>query len=209
MKAKFIIITPAYNCREKISRTLFSVIGQTYKNWKMIILDDMSSDGTREYIEEFINQHAPNLDFTIKKRTEKYGEVRNTVEETANLHPEDIVVRLDAGDWLTDLGCFEILKSIYEKYDPAVVWTAHRWAFTDYNISGQIDGNISLYNQPWKTSHLKTFRVKDFLGINPKNFLDNEGNYIMIACDQAVFLPMLERARRNKRPLIFRAFHQR
>ena len=50
---------------------------------------------------------------------------------------------------------------------------------------------------------MKTFRVKDFLGLNEKNFKDKEGEWIMIACDQAVFLPMMERARRKNRPLIF------
>ena len=39
--------------------------------------------------------------------------------------------------------------------------------------------------------------------INHKNFLDPNGNYIMIACDQAVFLPMMENARNNQRKLIF------
>ena len=50
---------------------------------------------------------------------------------------------------------------------------------------------------------MKTFRVKDFLGLNEKNFKDKEGEWIMIACDQAVFLPMMERARLKNRPLIF------
>tara|TARA_A100001015_G_scaffold319964_1_gene444688 strand:+ start:1017 stop:1745 length:729 start_codon:yes stop_codon:yes gene_type:complete len=200
---KFKILTPAYNCQEKIINTAYSLIGQTYKNWDWIICDDMSTDNTAEVSLELMKKNGLSEKCQIISRKEKYGEVRNTHEETIKLEDNCVVVRLDAGDWLTDLGCLEYLKMVYEKYDPAVVWTAHRWAFTDYNISGQIDQSISLYDQPWKSSHLKTFRVKDFKKLNPKNFLDDNGDYIMIACDQAVFLPLMEKARRNGRPLIF------
>jgi glycosyltransferase involved in cell wall biosynthesis len=198
----FHIITPAYNCQDDIKQTLWSVFGQTYKNWHMTIIDDMSTDDTANVVNEFSKQHGFENKVSLISRNEKYGEVRNTLDICKNLPGETIVIRLDAGDWLTDLGCFRILKEIYERFDPAVLWTSHRWAWSNKNISGPINPHISLYKQPWRSSHLKTFKVKDFRGLNPENFFDSDGNYIMIACDQAVFLPMMERARRNQRPLI-------
>lgn len=199
----FKIITPAYNCSLKIEKTIRSVACQDYDDWHMTIIDDVSSDDTFDKINFLIKKYEISKKVTVKKRTRKYGEVENTISEVSTMKDTDIVVRLDAGDWLTDLGCFHYLNLIYKKYDPAVVWTAHRWSYTDQNISGEIDYNISIYKQPWRSSHLKTFRVRDFLGLNKKNFLDEDGNYIMIACDQAIFLPMMERARINNRPLIF------
>ena len=200
---RLVVVTPAYNCEKTIERTLFSIAGQTYKNWKMIIIDDMSTDKTRNVIQDFVNRNKLNDKIEIISREEKFGETRNTWDVCNNLDLKDIVVRVDASDFITDLGCFEFINALYEKYDPAVLWTAHRWAFTDHNISGPIDPKTSVYEQPWKSSHMKTFRVKDFLGINEKNFKDDDGNWIMIGCDQAVFLPMMERARRRGRKLIF------
>lgn len=209
---KFTVLTPAYNCKNKIDRTLWSVFGQTHENWHMLVLDDMSTDGTAVYIRDFAKKHGFGDKVTVKQRAEKYGETRNTYEECRLLDDEDVVIRLDAGDYLTDLGCFEILDREYKTHNPAVIWTNQRWTLEPvykdgelkpFNLSGPIDINTSFYEQPWKTSHLKTFRVKDFKGINPKNFKDDEGNWIMIACDQAVFLPMLERARLRKRPLMY------
>jgi len=199
---KFHILIPAYNCSKEIEQTLWSVFGQAYSDWSMTVIDDVSTDGTGKSVESFVKKHGFEDRVRVIRRTEKFGEVRNTLDICGVLGDDVVVVRLDAGDWLTDLGCLKILHEIYSGLDPAVAWTAHRWAWTGKNISGPIDPNVSLYAQPWKSSHLKTFRVKDFRGLNPRNFLDDEGNHIVIACDQAIFLPMMERARRRRRPLV-------
>tara|TARA_R110002073_G_scaffold119196_2_gene260207 strand:+ start:941 stop:1675 length:735 start_codon:yes stop_codon:yes gene_type:complete len=203
MATKFKIITPAYNCAKAIKTTLYSIIGQTYNNWEMIVLDDMSTDDTAKVVKDLAVSLGIEDQVFVKTRTEKYGEVRNTVEEVSLCGDDDVIVRLDAGDFITDLGCLQILDYFYAEHNPAVLWTNHRWRFTDTNISGPIDPEVSFYEQPWRTSHLKTFRASDFKGLNHANFLDSNGEYIMLACDQAVFLPMLERARLNKRPLMY------
>ena len=199
----FKIITPAFNCQEEIETTLYSVAGQAYKDWQMIVIDDVSTDTTGAVVKDFAERNGLSEKIKVIRRETKFGEVRNTIEETQKLDDGDVVIRLDAGDWLTDLGCLEYLNMIYHNHDPAVLWTAHRWAYTDHNISGPIDPKVSVYDQPWKSSHLKTFRVSEFRDLNPKNFRDQDGEYIMIGCDQAVFLPMMERARRRERPLIY------
>ena len=47
------IITPAYNCENYISESIDSVLSQTYGNWEMIIVNDKSTDKTREIIENY------------------------------------------------------------------------------------------------------------------------------------------------------------
>ncbi|WP_405605362.1 glycosyltransferase family 2 protein [Polaribacter sp. Asnod1-A03] len=48
------IITPNYNSEKFISQTINSVLNQTYKNWEMIIVDDVSNDDSVEIIESYI-----------------------------------------------------------------------------------------------------------------------------------------------------------
>ena len=199
----FHVITPAYNCKDDIETTLWSVVGQTYKNWSMTVIDDVSNDGTGEFVKNFVKSIGFDKKIKVIRRSEKFGEVQNTLEVCSRLDHDVVVVRLDAGDWLTDLGCFEILRRVYEQNNPAVLWTAHRWAWTNQNISGPIDPQVSVYEQDWRSSHLKTFRVREIKGLNTRNFKDEDGNFIMIACDQAIFLPMMERVRREGRSLVF------
>ena len=47
------IITPTYNCGNFIGETIESVINQTYKNWEMIIVDDCSTDNTKEIVDNY------------------------------------------------------------------------------------------------------------------------------------------------------------
>ena len=62
----FSIVIPAYNCKQYIRDAIDSVINQSCKNWELIIVDDMSTDGTyedvREYIDPFNNIRLVRMD---------------------------------------------------------------------------------------------------------------------------------------------------
>lgn len=47
------VITPAYNAAGVIKETMNSVLSQTYTNWEMLIVDDCSTDRTRDIIREY------------------------------------------------------------------------------------------------------------------------------------------------------------
>ena len=48
------IITPAFNCASTIKGTFDSVLSQTYENWEWIIVDDCSSDGSFQFIQDLV-----------------------------------------------------------------------------------------------------------------------------------------------------------
>lgn len=47
------IITPSYKSERFISQTIESILAQTYQNWEMIIVDDVSPDNSNNIIEEY------------------------------------------------------------------------------------------------------------------------------------------------------------
>lgn len=56
---RFSIIIPNYNSEKWIKRLLDSIKNQTYKDYELIIVDDMSTDGSLEIIKDYDVIHNP------------------------------------------------------------------------------------------------------------------------------------------------------
>ena len=52
------VVLPTYNRKAQLGDTIKSVLEQTHKNWELIIVDDGSTDGTDEYINEWLEKDA-------------------------------------------------------------------------------------------------------------------------------------------------------
>lgn len=55
-KSKVSIIIPTYNCEEFIAEAIDSVLEQTYMNKEIIVIDDGSSDNTKEVLKKYEGQ---------------------------------------------------------------------------------------------------------------------------------------------------------
>ena len=52
------IITPTYNCGKFIAETIDTVISQSYSEWEMVIVDDCSTDNTKEIVDAYIEKDS-------------------------------------------------------------------------------------------------------------------------------------------------------
>lgn len=199
---RFVFVAPMYNASETLDQMLHSVVGQSYKNWRLILIDDVSSEThalkQRETLMRFLNLDM-NLDDKIDVvwNTEKKWEVANVLHGISMCEDDDIVCRIDADDWLVDLDALTYLNAIYNQTQADCLWTAHRWAFTDKNISGPLPAGEDPYKHPWVSSHLKTFRKRLLNGVSDANYRGEDGNYIRRAGDQAIMLPVLHNSQRR------------
>jgi len=200
---KFVFVVPYYNCQGDILKTVYSVMAQSYDDWRIILINDMSTDrGPQDITQLVVKDMSPDMirRFTLVDNSEKHGEVRNTLEAIKTIEDDEVVCRLDGGDWLVDNDLLWILNQQYLNPKLAVAWTAHRWGYSATNISGKMNldhlqvQNPTVYQHRWVSSHLKTFRCKHLRTVPYKNFLTDGGEHIMIACDQAVFLPMMHKS---------------
>ena len=73
--SKVDIILPTFNCDKYIEETINSVINQTLKEWKLIIIDDASKDNTINLINKFLKDDRINL--VILKKNKGAGFCRN------------------------------------------------------------------------------------------------------------------------------------
>lgn len=116
------IVTPAYNAERYISKTIDSVINQTYTNWEMLIVDDCSIDNTKYIIKEYSTK-----DHRIRIITmpENVG-VANARNEAIKLSKGEYIAFLDSDDiWRVDKLEKQITFMANNKYD---------FTFTDYEL---------------------------------------------------------------------------
>lgn len=189
----FVFVAPMFNASETLPRMMHSLYGQSYNEWKLILIDDVSSrdqsHSARDTVRKF-EELNPGKTTVIWNDTKEW-EVSNVLKGISMCSDDDIVCRIDADDWLTDLDCLAIVNYTYESTKCDIAWTAHRWSFSDKNISGPMSNDTDPYSHPWVSSHLKTFRKKLLRDVKDENFRGEDGNYIRRAGDQAIYLPAL------------------
>lgn len=204
--SRFVFVMPAYNAEKTIQQSIMSVIAQSYGDWKIIIRDDMSTDNTVKSAEILRDHLGLQEKIDIQVNSEKKWEVKNVLEMIDQCEDNDIICRLDADDWLTDLDVLTILNHRYENEGVDAAWTAHRWSFTHSNISAPLPQDANVYQHPWVSSHFKTFKKRLINGISDENFRGEDGEYFRRIGDQAIYLPILHLAKkRHFEPIV--AYH--
>lgn len=88
------IVIPTYNRASVISRTLNSVLSQTFLDWECLVVDDYSTDNTREVIEEYCKKD-PRFCYLVNEGKKGAQGARNTGLKHAQ---NDWVVFFDSDD---------------------------------------------------------------------------------------------------------------
>lgn len=200
-KNRFCFVAPMFNASATLGRMLHSICGQSYTDWKLILIDDVSAPDHKRACEKLMYDHFSKLpdgfDFEVIWNKEKRWEVANVLEGLKRCDDDDIVCRIDADDWLTDLDALAMIDHAYTVTGCEALWTAHRWAFSDRNISGPMPPEADPYKHPWVSSHLKTFRKRLLNGVKDENFRGDDGEYIRRAGDQCLYLPALHNTQKR------------
>lgn len=94
---KVSVIIPTYNCAHYLGNAIESVLRQTFTDYEVIIVDDGSTDNTREVVERFIAQHPSRIRYIYQPHQER-SMARNRGIQAAS---GEYIAFLDADDeWL-------------------------------------------------------------------------------------------------------------
>ncbi|OCL99253.1 putative teichuronic acid biosynthesis glycosyltransferase TuaG [Aliarcobacter thereius] len=141
------IITPSYNSEKFISKTIDSVISQTYENWEMIIVDDVSPDNVNEIIEEYIKKDSRIKLIKLEKNSGAAFARNRAIEEAKGR----FIAFLDADDcWKKDK--LEIQINFMIKNDYAFTYTAYE----KIDENGNFLGNMGVPQKVSYSNLLKT-----------------------------------------------------
>lgn len=89
------VIIPAYNQAEFLPETLHSVLNQTYQNFEIIVVNDLSTDNTDEVMRQFTD---PRIKYIVHEKNLRLPATRNTGMQASQ---GDIIALLDADDLFT------------------------------------------------------------------------------------------------------------
>jgi len=113
----FYFVIPSWNRSRVIMRTLNSIASQKEKEWYAIIVDDGSTDDTRDVIKPFLDKHKNKAAY-IKKENGGIGSARNKGIEFVlkkTKKDTDWVIFLDSDDSLIKNG-LSVIKRTIKRY---------------------------------------------------------------------------------------------
>ena len=85
------VVMPVYNRKNIVMQAIDSVLGQSWRNWHLYVVDDFSDDGTWEYLKSAVSDPRITL---LRSRNKGVCGARNTA--IAKIKNEDYVAYLDS-----------------------------------------------------------------------------------------------------------------
>ena len=205
MDNRFIIISTVYNKEKWIGFNVNSIKQQSYKNFTTIYAYDNSSDNTLEELDKHI---AKDDRFHIVFNRNQDSQISNFMyayeymKSLNQIEPEDIIVEVDADDWLLHPFVFDYLNQAYQ--DPNI-WMSYGH-YIEYP-SGKVGGHFNMYlpddnnirQNPFAYSHLKTYKAWLFDKVPREYLIDSRTDkYWRTTADFAMCMPMVEMAGKER-----------
>ena len=192
----FNIIVPVFNSERFLEKCLNSIIKQSYKDFRVQVVDDCSTDSSYEVASDICANYD---NFHLRKNSRRLGALNN-INQMLSINIKEpsrtIDILLDGDDYLYS---GDVLNILYEKYLKTHCLITYGSHLSSKGVQGKkypwLIRNFNLYRKYfWYASHLRTFRHDLWLSVNPNDLLDKNGQYFQVAWDLAIMFPMLEMA---------------
>lgn len=200
MKNNFVITVPYYNSKW-VDKCLDSIKTQSYKNFRVIVFDDSSTDGSYEKALKWLKDNGDNRFSIIRSDVNGGSGMGGHIRAIDNSEagPEDIIVNVDGDDWLADDGVLQHLNGIY---NDGALMTYGQFEPVGKEYPPQCakvpDTKTYRKSKLWKTksyaSHLRTFKKKAFDKLNRDDFIDphDSSKYLQMASEMPLVFGLLE-----------------
>jgi len=203
----FRVVVPVRNAEGWISRCLRSIRRQTVRDFRCVVLDDVSTDRTLERAraavagdDRFVVEAAPRRRYSVENVAVGIGAIA--------MAPTDVIVHVDGDDWLRHRRVLSALARVYADDGVWVTYGSHqRWKGSRRDRLGLRckrgiarpyppevldEGRVRAY--PWCASHLRTFRRFLWDAIRPEDLRDEDGSWFRTVGDLVTMFPALEMA---------------
>jgi glycosyltransferase involved in cell wall biosynthesis len=194
----FVIVISAHNNTTYCEKSLFSALTQHYENFRILYIDDASTDDSFTKVSLMASQSPRAEKISFIRNKEPKGTLACLYEAIHTCKDHEIVLLVDGSDFLAHENVLRKLSKVYSK--PSVWMTYGN--FLDYPSyrqipvkCKQIPKNI-VFNNSFRTHeindvYLKTFYAGLFKQIRKEDLLYKE-KVVNADATLAYFLPLLE-----------------
>jgi glycosyltransferase involved in cell wall biosynthesis len=191
-KNRFIILVGERNVAKWIRRCLNSIVKQDYdyNYYEVIVMDDCSTDGTWEFIQEYRDFNSVRNDPRLVHYISNFIK---GIKMTAH-DPEDIILQLGGDDYLASNDVLSHLNEVYQDPD---VWMTYGQFVPESRRYGPYckpipDTRTYRKSGMWVTSHLVTCKRWLWDKIDDADLRYADGEYPNHSFDRAFMYPMIE-----------------
>lgn len=168
---------------------------QQREDWRCYILDDLSTDSSRDLITKMAEDDPRIVPIFNEKKTYQVGNYQK-IMALEEIEDDDICLTLDGDDWLPN---DKVLDRVAEAYDQGA-WITYG-QFVQWDGEGYQAGfaqNPPLWDElrqaRYTTTHLRTWKASLWRRIAEKDLKKADGSTIKAGGDTAFMYPMLEMA---------------
>ncbi|EKE08477.1 MAG: hypothetical protein ACD_17C00148G0002 [uncultured bacterium] len=118
----FVLVVYAHNGALWCERSLQSIFGQDYDHYRVIVIDDGSVDGTYAKAKDFILKNQQDQKVILVQNEKALGPIASLYRAVDNCLDREIVIPLDAKDWLSSPDVLHRLNAAYQDPDAWLVF---------------------------------------------------------------------------------------
>ena len=179
-----------WNAEKYIKNCIRTLKSQQDKDFKVFIIDDISTDNTVEITKSLI---VDDNRFSLIINTEKKFKLKNLDELIPTFEDEDIVIELDGDDFLLNTDVVSDIRRIYSEGDVWLTNGSFMYSSGNQGFSSKCNPD-TVRKDVFRFSHLRTWKTFLWKSI-PKDYLkDDNGEYFKSAADVAYTFSLLELA---------------
>src|SRR3990167_8151971 len=178
----FVVVIIGQNNGAFVEKTLASALAQKYDSFRVVYVDDASTDGSFELARDLIYGNPSAAQITLARNEKILGSIANLSRVAQECEEEEILVILQgeellAHDWvLTRLNQYYADPDLWLTYGQYLEYPSFRPGSSRPYSTSEL-GEKGFRGAPFVASHLKTFYASLFKKI-PEDDLLYHGQYI-------------------------------
>jgi hypothetical protein len=197
----FVVTSTGFRC-PWARRCVESVLAQTYRNFAHVYIaaDDFTARVARDARIMGKGTSTVAVNPLVRVVESPHTVVENVYSFWRTVPDDQVIVWLDGDDWLESERSLEILADVYRHRDPWLTYGSFRFSSNpgvDTPLLGTRYATPHPRREPWRASHLKSFRAGLVKRVREEDLRRPDGSWTEYCTDRVFMLPMLEMAGPN------------